>query len=231
MKTQCRNGFTLVELLVVIAIISVLAGLLLPALEEAIASARRITCTNQLRQFYLGASMYASENNGYLIPSCQYVTPNDNADGNGRRYWWYSMRFVVDGESTYAPASFDTRDTIYLCPAFEPNDGSRTNFHQFYFSYGLNSRLTNKTNAAEKRIWDLKKLERLRSDIILYGDNWVHWEGGTFVSANDASGGKISKTSNSYQRHGESSVFVFVDGHAEVLHVGEYYNNDEYFAP
>jgi prepilin-type N-terminal cleavage/methylation domain-containing protein len=56
----CRNGFTLVELLVVIAIIAVLIGLLLPAVQSARESARRTSCSNNLRQLALGAINYES---------------------------------------------------------------------------------------------------------------------------------------------------------------------------
>ena len=60
-KMRTRTAFTLIELLVVIAIIGVLVGLLLPAVQTARESARRSTCSNNMRQLALGLQNFYSE--------------------------------------------------------------------------------------------------------------------------------------------------------------------------
>ncbi len=70
-------AFTLVELLVVIAIIGILAGLLLPTLMGVMKSARKATCTNNLKQIGLAIKMYSSDSNYGIMPAW---TDNDDTE-------------------------------------------------------------------------------------------------------------------------------------------------------
>ncbi len=65
MKHAC---FTLIELLVVIAIIAILAGMLLPALNQAREKGRSANCIGNLKQNAQAAILYAGDNNDYITP-------------------------------------------------------------------------------------------------------------------------------------------------------------------
>lgn len=63
MSTRTRKGFTLIELMVVMSIILILAGLLTPGIMGGIERAKKIDCTNNLKQIYTAMQLYITSNN------------------------------------------------------------------------------------------------------------------------------------------------------------------------
>ncbi|MCC9606890.1 DUF1559 domain-containing protein [Blastopirellula sp. JC732] len=114
-----NSGFTLVELLVVIAIIGVLIALLLPAVQQAREAARRMQCTNNLKQLALALHNYHDVNQNF---------PMAAAHGSGRISVQFRLLPYIEQQNLYDQAEYTadyhanvdlakTRIDGFLCPS------------------------------------------------------------------------------------------------------------------
>lgn len=128
-----RRGFTLVELLVVIAIMGTLIGLLVPAVHSAREAARRVQCTNNLKQQGLALQLYHDSRKklpeGLLCDTAGSPPDNENAE-KGRGWGWSSqlLPFMEEGAlstgivttGSIAATSSIVREAVisgFLCPS------------------------------------------------------------------------------------------------------------------
>jgi prepilin-type N-terminal cleavage/methylation domain-containing protein/prepilin-type processing-associated H-X9-DG protein len=111
-----RRGFTLIELLVVIAIIAVLIALLLPAVQAAREAARRIQCTNNIKQIALAAANYESSNQCFPPGHSYGWCFNTGGYGsNDCEMWAHLARILAFAEQMTVYNAINWGDTPFSC--------------------------------------------------------------------------------------------------------------------
>jgi hypothetical protein len=151
-----RNGITLVETLVVLGIIGLLLAILIPAVQHARESGRRVTCQNNLKQIVLG--IFNHESAHALLPSLYNGTPLTQPRNALDEFHFHSWRTALLAQlekaalldqidqSLFATdpanqASLNIHVAIFLCPStsnphsvvpdiFAFNDGGRLPIHK-----------------------------------------------------------------------------------------------------
>ncbi len=125
---QGARGFTLIELLVVIAIIAVLVALLLPAVQQARAAARRTQCKNNLKQLGLALHNYADTHR--MFPAGHLDTGTTGKAYRHQFSWMTYLLPYIDQENVYQLIDFrkigpsnsqpNPNGSVPNNPAFEP---------------------------------------------------------------------------------------------------------------
>ena len=102
-----NHTFTMIELLTVISIILILAAILIPALNKAKETVKRVSCASNMKQILVVAKYYESDYNDYLIPAC-----GGYQDSSGLNCWYSSLTLYLQ---TPGYTDIKRKNSVYFC--------------------------------------------------------------------------------------------------------------------
>ncbi len=138
-NTFISSIFTLIELLVVISIIAILASMLLPALNNARESAKRIKCASNQKQLGTAIAFYADAYDDWIMS--RYQDPVYNMDGGGATWPWQRLLAETTKVFKYSTATAASGKSILLCPSAQ----SYNAFTNYGYNNGLRVQALNAT--------------------------------------------------------------------------------------
>ncbi len=215
------HGFTLIELLVVVSIVAILAGLMLPVLSRAKATAKRIACANKLRQWGLAFTMYLHDNDGFLPREAFGTSARLNnwaqvSDPTAADVWYNALpkllKLRAAADYLNERAAFYGHDSLFHCPAARfPADAQALG--NVLFSIAMNSKL--KSGAAPVRASSILR----PAQTVGFLENRLPGEPKVDSAQTDSDLGQpASFASRFVARHLNAGNLVFIDGHVESLH-------------
>lgn len=218
-----RSGFTLVELLVVVAIIASLVSLVLPALSHARGAARSARCLVSLRSLASAAWLYAGEHDGAAPAS------SHSALADGKLPWAFALAPHL-GADGLGPGSASSAWRAYLASAcrchHDHRRGSvppaeRDGLLLYNGSYGLNVYFELTAREAANAPWRTLAAAPAPASTVLFGEVGPQSAGDVDDHADHLMAHFWAQYAAPPEvasgRHGSTSGYAFVDGHAADL--------------
>ncbi|MBI1248173.1 DUF1559 domain-containing protein [bacterium] len=210
MRRVLRSGFTLVELLVVIAIIGVLIALLLPAVQQAREAARRMSCTNNLKQ--IGVAMHNYHDTYQSFPSGCISQSSAVDPPSGPQMWGWPVLLLpqIEQNNLHSKLNPNKRRLVDLLN----NSSQRNMVKQRIEAYRCPSDTTGDTVQGTPQTFDFNGTANVGSNF--FGGTLNYLGAGPFISLD-----LIDRPSGPLFRNSKTNFRDLTDGTSNSFLVGE----------